>query len=375
MRPRRLLPLLLVAALAAAVLASASAGPAGAAKGMEIAVQDDAAFVSEVTIKRKKALKLASRLHVKRIRVNLVWAAMVNKARSKKRPKHRKYDFTSYDALYNAARRRGIKLQLTISGFAPKWATGNKKVGCHKIKLGDFKHYVRAVAKHFKHARGIDRYAIWNEPNYRSWNSPLKGNAERYRKMYLAAWKIIRKHHKRAKILIGETSPSGKKGTSTSPIKFLRNVAKGGKLKADGYAHHPYDYRHGPRWPKTRDANAAINNLENLTDALDKLAKQKRLTTRSGKPLDLYLTEFGYMASGPYKKPASQRAKFLPEAFQIALKNPRVKQMLQYLLAPPPKYGNEFDTSIVTKKGKPTKVFKALEKWTDEQASAHMIAR
>ncbi|HKP89100.1 MAG TPA: family 1 glycosylhydrolase [Thermoleophilaceae bacterium] len=371
---RRLALLLAVAALAACALASASAGPAGAAKGMEIALQDDASFVSEVTLKRKKALKLASRLHVTRIRVNLVWVAIVNKGRSKKRPKHRRYDFTSYDALINAAKRRGIKLQLTISGFAPKWATGDHKVGCRKIKLGDFKHYVRAVVKHFKHAP-VDRYAIWNEPNYRSWNAPLKGNAERYRKMYLAAYKIIRTHHKRAKILIGETSPSGKKGTSTSPIKFLRAMAKEGKLKADGYAHHPYDYRHGPRWPKTRDANAAINNLDNLTDALDKLAKQKKLTTRAGKPLDLYLTEFGYMASGPYKKPATQRAKFLTEAFQIALKNPRVKEMLQYLLAPPPPFGNEFDTSIVTKKGKPTKPFRALEEWTAKQAKAHLIAR
>jgi GH35 family endo-1,4-beta-xylanase len=304
--------------------------------------------------------------------VNLVWVAIVNKGHSKKRPKHRHYDFTSYDALFNAARKRGIKLQLAISGFAPKWATGNHKVGCNKIKLSDFKHYVRAVAKHFKH---IDRYSIWNEPNYRSWNSPLKGNAGRYRKMYQAAWKIIRHYDKRARILIGETSPYGKSGTSTSPIKFLRNVAKGGKLKADGYAHHPYDYKHGPRFPKTRDANAAINNLDNLTDALDKLAKQKKLTTRSGKPLDLYLTEFGYMASGPYKKPASQRAKFLPEAFQIALNNPRVKEMLQYLLAPPPKFGNEFDTSIVTKKGKPTKPFRALQAWTTKQNKAKLIAR
>ena len=371
---RRLALLVVLAALAAYALGGLTAGPAGAAKGMEIAIQDDASFVSEVTLKRKKALRLASRLHVTRIRVNLVWVAIVHKGRSKKRPKHRRYDFTSYDALINAARRRGIRLQLTISGFAPKWATGDHKVSCTRIKLGDFKHYVRAVANHFKHAP-VDRYAIWNEPNYRSWNAPLKGNAKRYRKMYQAAYKIIHKRRPRAQILIGETSPSGKKGTSTAPIKFLRNLAKDGKLKADGYAHHPYDYRHGPRWPKTRDDSAAINNLENLTDALDKLAKQKRLTTRRGKPLDLYLTEFGYMASGPYKKPASQRAKFLTESFQIALRNPRVKEMLQYLLAPPPKFGNEFDTSIVTKKGKPTKPFKALEEWTTKQLKARMIAR
>ncbi|HKP91544.1 MAG TPA: family 1 glycosylhydrolase [Thermoleophilaceae bacterium] len=364
----KLVPVLALVAVAVAL--AVSPAPAGAARGMEIAVQDDHAFVGETTIKRKTGLKLASKLHVTRIRVSLPWAHIVNRPRKKKQPKHRKYDFTSYDALYLAARKRGIKLQLTISGPAPRWATGNKRVGNRKVKLGAFKHYVRAVIKHFRHK--VDRYAIWNEPNFRTWNAPLEGNAERYRKMYTAAWKIIGHYDKRARVLIGETSPYGKKGDSTSPIAFLRKVANRGTLRADGYAHHPYDYKHGPRWPKTPDDNAAINNLGNLTKALDKLAKQKRLVTRNGKPLDLYLTEFGYMASGPYKKPASQRAKFLPEAFQIALRNPRVKEMLQYNLAPP-RYG-DFDTSIVTKKGKPTKVFKAIRAWTDRQADARLIA-
>ena len=363
----------LAVALSAVALAAGSAAPAHAAKGMEIGLQDDHAFVGETTLHRKTGLKLASRLHVTRIRVNLAWAHIVNRPRSKKQPGHRHYDFAAYDALYVAARKRHIKLQLTISGPAPRWATGNrKKVGNYKIKLDPFEHYVRAVIKHFRHK--VDRYSVWNEPNFRTWNEPLKGNAERYRKMYSVAWKTIQKYDKHARVFIGETSPYGKQGDSTSPIKFLRRVAKGGKLRADGYAHHPYDYKHGPRWPKTPDANAAINNLGNLTDALDNLAKQKRLVTRHGKPLDLYLTEFGYMASGPYRKPASTRAKFLPEAFQIALNNPRVKEMTQYLLAPPPPFGNDFDTSIVTKKGKPTKVFKALESWAKDRTKAHLVA-
>jgi GH35 family endo-1,4-beta-xylanase len=339
---------------------------------MEVAVQDDPAFVSEITLRRRKALKLASRLHVTRIRVNLPWDAIVNKARSRKRPKHRHYDFTSYDALYNAAARHRMKLQVTITGPAPRWATGNGEVGCYKVRLQDYEHYVRAVIRHFRHH--VDRYSIWNEPNFKSWNSPIKGSAERYRKMYLAAYKIIRRYDKKAKILIGETSPYGKKGTSTSPIKFLRGVAKGGKLKADGYAHHPYDYVHGPHWPSPHDANASISGLDNLTEALDKLGREKKLTTRRGRPLDLYLTEFGYMASGPYKKPTSKRAHYLPDAFDIALRNPRVKEMLQYGLAPPPKYSDFFDMSIVTKKGQPTKVFKAFASWADRQAKARAIA-
>ena len=369
---RRLLALLVVGLAAAALAAACSAGPAGAAKGMEVAVQDDPAFVSELTLKRRKALKLAKQLHVTRIRVSLPWVAIVNKGHKHKRPKHRHYDFTSYDALYNAARRRGIKLQLTISGFAPAWATGNHHVGCYKIKLGDYEHFVRAVAKHFR--RHVDRYSVWNEPNFRSWNAPLKGNASRYRKMYRAAYKIIKHYNRHAKVLIGETSPYGRHGRSTSPVKFIREVAKGSKLKADGYAHHPYDYIHAPRFPEPHDQNAQIYSLDHLTKELGKLAHQKKLTTPSGRPLPLYLTEFGYMASGKYKKSAKRRAKYLTTAFDIALRNPHVREMTQYLLAPPPKYSGFFDTSIVTKHGNPTKPFKALVKWTTKEARAHRIA-
>jgi GH35 family endo-1,4-beta-xylanase len=364
----RLAPLVAVFAAVAAVCATA----AGAAERMEVALQDDPAFVSELTLKRGKALKLASRLHVTRIRVNLPWRSIVDHANSKKRPKHRHYDFTSYDALFNAAGRHGIKLQVTICGPAPRWATGDGKKGNYKVRLADYEHYVRGVAKHFRHH--VDRYSIWNEPNFRSWNSPLKGNAERYRKMYVAAYKIIRHYDGRAKVLIGETSPYGKKGESTSPITFLRAVTKHGKLKADGYSHHPYDYVHGPHWPSPHDANASISQLDNLTEALDKLAKKGKLTTRAGKPLDLYLTEFGYMRNGRYKKPTTKRANYLRDAFAIALRNPRVREMTQYGLAPPPPYSKHWDMSIVTRKGKPTKVFKTLAAWTDEQAQAHAIA-
>jgi hypothetical protein len=357
---------LVVVALAAPV------PPARAAKGMEIGLHDDASFVSELYLKRKKALGFAAKLHVTRIRVNLPWSAIVNSPGKKKRPKHRHYDFTSYDALYRKAHAKRIKLQLTISGFAPAWATGNHQVGCYKINVSYFNEFVRAVAKHFR--RSVDRYAIWNEPNFRSWNEPLSSGAATYRKMYLAAYKTIKSIAPRAKVLIGETSPYGEKGVSTSPIKFLRDVARDGKLKADGYAHHPYDYSHGPDWPGPRNDNAAINNIRNLTGALDKLAKSKKLTTPAGRPLDLYLTEFGYMASGKYKKPAARRAEYLPRAFQIALKNPRIREMTQYLLVPPPPWSTFFDTSILTKKGQPTKPFNALAAWTAKQAKARMIA-
>jgi hypothetical protein len=339
---------------------------------MEIGLQDDSAFVAEQGLKRKPALKLADKLYVSRIRVNLPWDKIVSKAKAKKRPKHPKYDFTSYDVLYNRAAAHGIKLQMTISGFAPAWATGNHKRGGYKIKVKYFNEFVRAVAKHFRHH--VDRYAIWNEPNYVSWNGPLKGGAKRYRKMYKAAYRTIRSIDPAAKIFIGETAPYGQSGRCTPPMRFMRDMVSGQKLKADGYTHHPYDFRHPIDYRYPGKDNVTIKTLKNLTRQLDKFAHARTLTDTKGHALNVYLTEYGYMASGKYKIPDKRRAKYLTKAFQIALDNKRVKEMTQYLLVKPPHTGLFFDTSIVSKHGKRSKTFNALAGWARKQAKAKRIA-
>jgi GH35 family endo-1,4-beta-xylanase len=368
------LPKILLAAVLVTVAFGSVGTPAHAAKGMEVALQDDGAFVSEIGLKRKKALQLADKLFVSRIRVNLPWSAIVNSPRKKKRPKKRHYDFTSYDALYERAKTHGIRLQLTISGFAPAWATGNKKIGGYKIKIGDFKEYVRAVVRHFR--KSTDRYAIWNEANYVSWNGPLSSAAKTYRKMYQTAYGVIRKHDRTAKILIGETAPYAQSGRSIAPLKFIRDVVAPGPLRADGYAHHPYDFRHGINYRYPGSDNVTISTLSRLTSQLDKLATSGRLRTPGGKALDVYLTEYGYMASGKYKVRDSKRAQYIPRAFQIALDNPRVKQMLQYLLVKPADRNLRFDTSIVSKKkGKQSKTFKALAAWAKKRNAEKRIAR
>jgi hypothetical protein len=367
---------LLVAAIAAACMA-ANGTAARAANGMEVAIQDDGPLVSNTPIKRSKDLKLAARLKVTRIRVNIPWASVVNHPKRRKKPKHVHYAFNGYDKLYLAARKRGMKLQITISGFAPAWATGNGKIGGYKIKTKEFTNFVKVVARHFRHH--VDRYGIWNEPNYISWLSPLSEAPHIYFKMYRNAWKWIKHIDPHAKVLFGETAPYDRFSShagrlSTSPIKFDREVLHFGKLKADGYAHHPYDFRHSLYYHYPGKDNATLETLGNLTNALDKFASEHRLTTPTGHPLDLYLTEYGFMASGKYARGSSFRAKYLPRAFQKALDNPRVKEMLQYLIVKAPPRAAFFDTSIASKKGKVGKTFKALEKWAKNAAKHHKIA-
>src|SRR5919199_2628342 len=100
-RRRNITLLALVVAFATSAFACA---PALGAKKMEIGLQDDGAFVAQIGLKRSKALNLAEQLRVSRIRVNVAWAKVVRHANKKKRPKHRKYDFTAYDKLLLAAK-------------------------------------------------------------------------------------------------------------------------------------------------------------------------------------------------------------------------------------------------------------------------------
>src|SRR5689334_14037898 len=97
---------------------------AHAAPGMEFALQDDDVFVHENAMTREKGLDHAVALGAKRIRVNLLWARTLTSDESARTaPKHLEYDFSAVDALQAAAAKRNIKLQLTLTGPAPAWAT------------------------------------------------------------------------------------------------------------------------------------------------------------------------------------------------------------------------------------------------------------
>src|SRR3954467_12664087 len=114
-------------------LALALPARAHAAAGMELALQDDAVFVDQRWMERDVALDHAVELGATRIRVNLLWSRLlVAHADSRTTPATVTYDFSRIDALQAAAAARGIKLQLTIAGPAPAWATGDHRAGNYR---------------------------------------------------------------------------------------------------------------------------------------------------------------------------------------------------------------------------------------------------
>ena len=288
-------------------------------------------------------------------------------AARRRAPANSPYNWASYDSAVSAARAHGLRVELSLSGPAPAWATGNGRIGPDRPDARLFGQFARAAAQHFRGL--VTRYSIWNEPNYVSWLSPRSAAPGLYRHLYEAGWAGVKAADPGAQVLIGETAPFALRGRATAPLAFLRGVACGGcaPLHADGFAHHPYDFAGPPERRYPGADNVTIGTLPRLFGALDRLARARLLSTPAGRPLPVYLTEFGYFASGSRALPAATRAAYLRRAFDIAARNrPRVRQMLQYMLVAPPRgfVGSRFDTSLASASGAPGPAYAALADWT-----------
>lgn len=355
----------LVALTAAAATATvAFAAPAHAARGMELAIQDDAVFVSKGYYKNTtKAYQQARAVGTTRIKVNVLWAYTMPSSQfnARSKPSGLVYNFGAYDQAIDQAAAQGIRVHVALTGPAPRWATGNRsKVSGFKPNASEYGKFAAAAAGHF--AGRVDRYSVWNEPNWGTWLGPINSQASLYRALYTQGYAAIKKADPRAKVLIGETSPSKSPGRSQSPLTFLRSLAcvdksfkrtrKCAPLRADGYAHHPYDLRHAPDWVPRNADDVTMGNLSSLTRTLDRL-RGSAIRVNGGGRMPVYLTEYGYMSSGPRAVKPSLRVKWLKQAYSIALANSRVKSQLQYLLVAPPARSASafFNTALLTTKG------------------------
>ena len=356
---RRLLP---IAALLACLIAPS---PAAAAKNLELAVQDDAVLLNRIYGDADLALQRTTELGATWIRVNLRWAASMPDAQAtaKTKPRTVAWDFTRLDTLLRDAEARGLKVQVTLTGPAPAWATKGKKVSSQNPYAGRYAQFVNAAVRTF--AGRVTRWSIWNEPNWKTQLGPRKRAISLYRKLYRAGYAEIVKLQPTATVLIGELMPGANRTHSIPALKFLRGVACRScpRLRADGFALHPYNFARRPS--QARNANRDIvemGSLSRLTKALDDLQRRGRLRTRRGGRMPLYLTEFGYHTKGAVAVSSSTHAKWMTEAYRIAERNPRVRQLLQYLVIDPWPKSVTWRSAVCKKDGTPTAAFRALAK-------------
>ena len=267
--------------LAALTVLAFTAGPAHAARGMKVAIEDEDVFITghpDVSIPQGYAF--LNQLGIKNMRV-LITEASVQEGGG--------FDFHHYLGVINQANQNGVAVQVVLVGRYPK------------PNIPEFTRFATAAATAL--AGRVTFYSIWNEPNLKAWIRS-RSRATIYRNLYVAGYKAVRAADPRAKILIGETSPFARGSQGTPPLRFLRQVAcvnnnykvtkRCPKLKANGYAHHPYDFEKAPKRSNRGPDNATIGTLKNLTGALTKLQRSGQIKgTRN-----VYLTEFGYLATG-----------------------------------------------------------------------------
>ncbi|HEX2449899.1 MAG TPA: cellulase family glycosylhydrolase, partial [Gemmatimonadales bacterium] len=273
-RLRKILLLTTLAALVGALLVPTGAM---ASKGQWSVFEDHTALVKSSFAERARRLKEVKELGVDTLRIEVKWNEVAPDPSSKTKPKFDASDpaayashpnaypgFGGYDDLVRSARALGMRIIITITGDAPRWATdGGNGTGANvnlRPSSGEYANFAAAVAKRYSGIYAglpaVFYFTIWNEPNHRQFIKPTKSAPNIYRNLVDAAIPRIRAANKNAKIFIGETAPVGRAPKAMGPKEFFRKwlclnnrfkrTSKGSgcrnfkKIDADGYAHHPY---------------------------------------------------------------------------------------------------------------------------------------
>jgi len=252
-----------------------------------------------------------------------------------------------YDAAIDGARARGLKVYLTLTGPAPRWATPSKHDGLTKPSAEAFSKFASAAGR--RYGAKVSWWSIWNEPNLGKLLKPIKGlqSATVYRQLYLQAYSGLRSVGVRAPILIGELAPIGNtfrdQGT-IHPLLFLRKLlcldgrwhksSTCGKVPTQGFAMHPYTPRFGPFFQPLNQDDVTIGVLSRLVKALDRAARAGALPRR----LPVYVSEFGVQSypDRQFGVPLPTQSDFRSIGEQMAWSNARVKSFSQYLLRDDP---------------------------------------
>jgi hypothetical protein len=359
--------------LAYVVLAAASvmlfaAAPAGASTSMWSVFEDHTALVKATPDRRQSMLEeLRDRMGVDTLRVEVKWNEVAPEPSARSKPRFDASDpsqyqgapdgypgFGPYDDLVRRADAMGLRIIITITGDAPRWATAGGlgrsfSTANWKVNAGEYARFAAAVAKRysgtFASLPAVRYFTLWNEPNHRNFLKPMSSAPRLYRNMVNQALPEVRRNGRSdVRIFVGELAPVGRAPRAMGPTAFLRrwlclntrftrtNSGTGCRtfkqIKADAFAHHPY----GPtsRVPRTRDV---INMLaiRRLGYYLDRARAARRFSRR----LSIYNTEFGLQSNPPDRLVSttlSRQAALINEKEEYAYRYWRLKSHSQYLM-------------------------------------------
>ncbi len=356
-----------------------------------------------------RTLDVLRQLGVARVKVYVPWNAIAPDPASRVRPAsfdagnpsaYPAANWSADDAIVRDASARGIAVDLTIGGPAPRWATGPDPPpgGPHlqwEPSARDFGAFVRAVATRYSGSYTppgssspvprVSFWAIWNEPNYGIDLAPqaidhstVEVSPRLYRGLLDAAWQALQSTgHGRDTILIGELAPRGiTTGNSPGnfsgmvPLRFVRALycvdesfrplrgtaaairgcptdSAGSRafprqhpalFQASALSDHPYPQGSVPPNVVTpaEPDYADLPAMPKLESTLDR----SQQAYGSSRRLPIYSTEFGYQTDPPetIARAIDPRiaAYYMNWAEYISWRDPRLRSYDQYLLTDPP---------------------------------------
>ncbi|MGI8632466.1 MAG: hypothetical protein ACR2NA_07965 [Solirubrobacterales bacterium] len=354
----------LVSLLATAALAPS---PAGASPALEVGIQDDALLTYGAA---ETAMSGWREIGIRRVRYNVVWNKVAPAPFSTRGPEafdgsdHRDpgYDWSRVDRAVRGAAARGLRVQLTITGPGPVWASASpgRRLGVWKPSVDGFARFAGAVAARYQDE--TDLYSIYNEPNQAGWLQPQsvkrKGRYEPYaphyyRRLVRAAYPQIRARDASAHVLIGELAPSGHNRVghrkALRPLPFLRSfgcVDRKYRPVRDGYcrnfrsavaggiAHHSHAELQSPQTRSANIGDAQIADTSRLLRVVDRLQRKHRLRKPGKGKLSAWFTEVSYQTNPPDPDsgiPPYLQAQWMQEAQYVMWRHPRVRGWTQYV--------------------------------------------
>lgn len=365
MARRSLLPSLLCALLACLVLAPSTAF---AARGAEVSIMDDQLLLGRSQSHVDRQMRIFRRLGIDRVRVSAFWSGATSASAGSatrpagfdaSNPNDPNYSWGALDRVVDSARRRGIKVMLSITTPAPRWATnGGERLS---PRPAEFASYAEAVAR--RYASRVDHLGVANEPNQPGWLRPQTDGGglvspHFYRALLQAAYPRIKAAAPNSVVLAGNLASSGvdrpSPSTGIRPLAFLRAMAcvdrslrpiTSGRcanfrpVPADAFGHHPYKFFGSPRVRSRKGDDAAIGDGRRLLRLLDRLQARGRIVKPTRGRFSVFYTEFGYQTDPPDPFAGiSLRShnRFLQEAAYLVWRTPRLRAFNQFRLTDGP---------------------------------------
>lgn len=367
-----------------ALLVAQSLGGVGVPHQMEVTVQDDALLLHRSPGEVQKVTRRLASIGADRVRITAGWSALAPSPRSPKKPSfdaakpsdYPEGGFRSLDTAVKAAAGAGLKVQLDLGFWAPRWAVARsvrqKDRQRWRPDAAEFGRFAEAVARRYdgnfadptsktrRNLPSVRLWTTWNEPNHPAFlmpqSLPRRGGGWRdiaphvYRTMHEAAYDSLKRVDSANKVLIGGLSSRGASSPGPNrnipPLRFIRRMAclddrleplrdracaDFKPLRADGFSYHPYSFEAAPNVAYGGSDTVHLADLSRLSGLLADLKRRGRIAD----DLPLYLTEYGYESNPPDAGrgvPPETQARYMSQATFEAWRNPDVPMFAQFLL-------------------------------------------